>query len=57
VVEAAGVDIVELTGVDGCSREKRETETGEELKVGIASLYVRYVYILSRAAISAVGLM
>lgn len=36
VVEATGVDIVELSGADSCDdgygREERETETGEELK-------------------------
>jgi len=37
VVEATGVDIVELSGADSCGddygREKRETKTGEELKL------------------------
>jgi len=62
VVEATGVDIVEFSGADSCDdgygREKRETKQGRNLRIGVASLYVRYVYILlSRAAISAVGLI
>lgn len=57
VVEATGVDIVELFGADSCDDgyggEKRETKTGEELK-NWSNIFIRQ---LSRAAISAVGLI
>jgi len=62
VVEATGVDIVEflvqiaatMVMVERSGRQKQ----GRNLRIGVASLYVRYVYILlSRAAISAVGLI